>query len=341
MDGRTTAAVACAVAGGAWALLGMATILRRLAFLRSARALDAAPVLRLPPERGSEYGWRSPRAADPPTRPRSDEGMDSRRVLRQALRSNDPRARRRAVKTLGGLGRHHDWAVDALVEALAEGRDTPARVAAELDRLAGHVGPRLIPLLGHPASEVRFYAVRLLARHDTSTRRLAGRLVRDPSPNVRAAALETLRSLSSGDTLRNALALLDDSHPHVRAHAARTACSISGRGAAMSVVPLLSDQSWWVRDAARAALVAAGRDVTAAVVEGLDHPVPLVRSGCALVLQDLGVVDELLTREPENGLLQRIFAAGGEGLRAAAAQRARQSARVLRRPRALPLGAGP
>ena len=87
-------------------------------------------------------------------------------------------------------------------------------------------------------------------------------------------------------------------------------------------MPLLGDRSWWVREAAREGLVAAGRDVTGALAPALESDDHALRSGAALVLQDVGLVDELV-REDDLGKLERILDAGGERLRTAAADRAR------------------
>lgn len=339
MDGRTSAALACAVAGGVWVLLGLALVARRIRFVRRTRV--AAPSVVLPPERAVDFGWTDGFArAQELQRIIEADDPGPRVLLEQALRSDEPAVRRTAVTALGRLGDRHDWAVDVLIEALAESRDTPARVAAQLDRFAPRVGTRLVPLLGHPSSVVRFYAVRLLARYGDHERRLAAALVRDPSPNVRAAALETLRAVATGDALRSALQQLDDPHPQVRAHACRTACSISGASAAAFVVLLLGDASWWVRAAARKALVGAGSDAAPAVLAAIEHEDADVRSGAALVLQDLGVVDELLTVGGSADLLEKIFAAGGERLRSSATERARRGLPMRRGPHALPSGAG-
>ena len=74
---------------------------------------------------------------------------------------------------------------------------------------------------------------------------------------------------ASGEALRCALRLLDDPNPLVRAHASRTASTIAPLTAASFLVPLLADRSWWVREAAREGLVAAGRDVDGAVAPAL------------------------------------------------------------------------
>jgi HEAT repeat protein len=330
MDGPTTAAVACAVAGGTWVLLGVALLGRRLRF-----ALRGRGAVTLPPVSDAHVApWAAEEEwADGLLRAQwlaalGPDDAEARTALQRGLRDDDPNVRRAAVTGLGRLADHHEWAIDGLIEALAEHRDAPATIAAQLDRVAPRAGTRLAPLLGHPSSVVRFYAVRLLARCGPVGRRRAVGLVRDPSPNVRAAALETLEVVATGDALRGALRLLDDPHPLVRAQACRTAAAISALTAAPFVRPLLADPSWWVRDAARESLVAAGREVAGVVVPALEDADPNVRSGAALVLQDVGVVDSLVADRSDPHLLERIFAAGGTRVRSSAVERARRGLRL-------------
>ena len=146
------------------------------------------------------------------------------------------------------------------------------------------------------------------------------------SPQVRAAALETLSALPTGETLRCALRLLEDPHPLVRVEACKTAGAISGVTAAPFVVPLLTDPSWWVREAAREALVTSGGDVVPAILPALQDEDPEVRNRAALVLQELGVVDELRAGGRDPGLLERILAAGGKRGGAPAGEQERRRA---------------
>ena len=186
---------------------------------------------------------------------------------------------------------------------------------------------RLAPLVGHPSEVVRFYVVRLLGRYPELARRHVAALTADPSPHVRAAALETLRAAGSADTLRRALEMLSDTQPFVRAQASRTAVAIAGVGAASFVAPLLADESWWVREAAREALVGAGPEVAARRRAARGDGDPALRKGAALVLQDVGALDALVD-SGEAGELERIMEAGGGRLRRAAAERARRSSRA-------------
>jgi hypothetical protein len=97
--------------------------------------------------------------------------------------------------------------------------------------------------------------------------------------------------------------------------------------AASFVVPLLGDRSWWVREAAREALVAGGRDASEPVARALHEEDTAVRSGAALVLQDIGVVDALVD-DADAGQLERILDAGGRRLREAATDRRRRGVRL-------------
>lgn len=317
---HTMLVIACAVAGAGWALLALGILGGRL----RARRRRATPSPR------SIDGWQIVEDEfSLPALAKVDAG-EARILLQQGLRSDEPDVRIAAITALGSLGERYEWAVDGLIEALAEGIEDPVRVAAQLDRLAPRPGTRLSALLGHPNAVVRFYALRLLAGYPALARRHAPDLTRDTSPHVRAAALDALRAAASGEALRCALHLLEDPHPLVRAHAVRTASAVGGTATGSFLVPLLADGSWWVREAAREALVAVGRDVTELVLPALESDEAMLRDGAALVLQDVGLVDELGWEggEPDVHQLERILAAGGRRLRDAAAERARNGSRL-------------
>ena len=206
---------------------------------------------------------------------------ESRALLERALTSDDSELRRVAVAGLGHLGATHDWAVDGLITALTTGADTPARVAAQLDRLTSRPDARLAALLSHPDATVRFWALRLLAPSSALAGDRVVELLDDPEPRVRTAALASLRGSVNFDALRGALELLDDGEPRVRAHACRTVAATGGSKMAPFLVPLVGDPSWWVRLAAHDALreigttaeeLVAARDRTsdAAVWNGID-----------------------------------------------------------------------
>ncbi len=303
----------CAIACGCWLLLAAAIPIGRHRARRQACG----------PESETIGGWAVPAGRDRGFGVDDLDEAETRALLRYGLRSDDREDRVAAVTALSGLARDHEWALDGLVEALASELETPERVATELDRLAPRPGPRLVPLLGHPSEVVRYYVVRLLGSYPELARRHVPAHTRDASPHVRAAALEALRAAGSTETLRRALELLSDTQPFVRAQACRTAAAIAKLGAATFVAPLLGDESWWVREAAREALVDAGPDVAPVVAGLVDHADPTVRKGAALVLQDVGALDALVDRA-ETEQLERILVAGGGRLRRAAAERARR-----------------
>ena len=308
MDGSAALILVCLLAGAAWLCLAAVILARRLH--ARGRALSERPA--------SEAVGPSGRS-----RPLPSWGeAATRSLLERGLRSGESDNRVASIGALGRLARDHEWAVDCLVEGLANWIENPARVAAHLDDLAPRVGERLVPLLRHPDEVVRFYAVRLLARYGDLARRHAPALTADRSPNVRAAALETLRQTGSSEALRCALQLLEDDHALVRAHASKTASRISGLASARFIAPLLGDPSWWVRDAAREALVAAGPDVAVITLPLLDDDDSALRLGATLVLQDVGALDELMRNGERPERLERILAAGGARMRAAAAARA-------------------
>jgi HEAT repeat protein len=313
MDGGTALQVVCAAAAALWMLLALTLLVGRLR-ARSARRPDVV----------RDHGeWRLP----PPGAEVVADPDATRALVLRALRGDEPELRTASIVTLGRLGEQHEWAIDGLVEALLQDEADVVRAATQLDRLAPRVGTRLLPLLGHPSSVVRVAAVRLLARYGALAARHVPALTADRSPKVRAAALETLRVTASGEALRRALELLGDASPLVRAHACRTAAAIAPLASASFLVPLLADPSWWVRDAAREGLVAAGPEVAGVLAPALESDVESLRSGAALVMQDVGLVDELAVDE-DRARLERILAAGGDRLREAASDRARAGRRL-------------
>lgn len=313
MDVRAPMALICAVAAVGWLLLVLAVVVGRLR-ARGRRAEEASVAVE---------GWQLVRAE------RSELPEDeTRELLERGLRSGEPDLRVAAITALGRLGHRHEWAIDLLVEGLADGVDSPMRVASQLDRLAPRPGRRLVPLLDHPRDVVRFAAVRLLAPYPVLVTRHAATLTRDRSPNVRAAALETLRGAPSAEALSCALRLVDDPHPRVRAHANLTSSMLGGLGVAPLLLRGLADESNAVRAATRRALALQGPGVAAVVAPLLDGVDPALRAEAALVLQDAGALDHAAEDAGIDGKLESIRAAGGRRLREAAAERARSGVRL-------------
>jgi len=286
MGGQSSVLLACAVVGLLWATVGLVLLVTRLLRSRAARTdLEVTAV------RDGWDDWPQETAAPP-----AGLESDSIELLRQGLWSGELEVRRAAVSALGELAARSDLAIDGLIEALAERRDAPARIAMQLDRVAPRADARLVPLLGHPESVVRCYAARLLSRSDSAQLRHVLELSDDPSPRVRVAALRALESTSAISALKTSLRRLDDPHPRVRAQACRTASAISPTSAAGFVAPALRDESWEVRQAAQTALVRAGsRAVVDAVVPLLDDDDPETRSLAETILQEIGETPERST----------------------------------------------
>ena len=325
-----TALVLLAIAVPAWIVLSLAIVLGRL--LHDRRSGEGGPrslserearrlIARASRRPRTEWGkWRRVAAlarlarAHHPAAPR---------LLRRALGDPDPEVATAAVRALGDLG--DGWAVDVLVTALREGRGSRSRIAAELERLAPLPGPRLRALLRDWSPPVRFWGATLLARYPDLAEPTLVALTWDPDANVRAAAVETLGTRGSDAAATAVVSLLDDPAWFVRVHAARAAGHLAGASAAPTICRLLADEQWWVRTAAKDALRGIGRDAVPALLSVLTHEDAFARNGAAEVLQDIGFVDALAADGSSGALLERIYEAGGDRLRAAAESRAATS----------------
>ena len=305
-----------------WALFVVATVVDRLWYEHLRRdqrdprdLVSRRELVRLAGGQGTTSGeWHRGGALVRLTE-RGDELAEE--LVRDALRSDDPELRYAAITGLGRIAADEDWAVDLLIEALAEGRERAARIAAALDRAAPRPGPRLVALLGHPSAVVRFWSIRLLARYP-ERRREVGRLSDDPNAQVRAAVLETLRTTASGPgdpaALRLAVDLLDEARPTVRFQAVQTVAELGHGAIAPLLIPLLGDPSWSVRKQAEETLVSLGTAGALAAAAALESDRREILEGAARVLQDTGVIDGLVAGN-EDELLGRVYAAGADRVR--------------------------
>ncbi len=246
-------------------------------------------------------------------------GLDALPLLQQAMADGDAHVVAAAVSLLGSMPDRR--AAAALIEALGAGRYQPSRIATVLDRFPLPIADLLRPLASDANPTARFWGATLLARYASSdgiADEVAG-LVRDPDPQVRKAAIETLGSAKSPGAATLALALLGDPVWYVRAHAARTLGDLGRADLAGEVMALLADRQWWVRQAAKEALEKMGPAVWRDVIKGLDHPDLFARNGAAEVLQNLGVLDSMIVLEATSAhpapdkveMLRKIAAAGG------------------------------
>ena len=321
------AVVVLALALPAWVLLSLVIVLGRLRYdrkrwrpwsgklsEREARKLIARA------SRPARTDWGRSRRVSALMRITKAHHPAAPQLIRAALADPDSRIAGAAIRALGDIG--DDWAVDLLLSALRAGHGSRSRIAAELDMLAPTPGPRLLSLLRDWNPTVRFWGATLLAPYPDLGESTLIALTRDSDPNVRAAAVETLGHRSGTAVGAATLARLDDSEWFVRVHAARAAGHVLGAAAAPSITRLLADERWWVRTAAKDALRGIGTEAVPSLLSVLAQSDPFARNGAAEVLQDIGFVDFLAADSPNSPLLERIYEAGGEGLRRAAELRA-------------------
>ena len=101
------------------------------------------------------------------------------------------------------------------------------------------------------------------------------------------------------------------------------------------MAPLLADEAWWVRSAAKETLQASPAHASATLLDYLEHEDAFARNGAAEVLQNTGVLDELVARAVDRGSdadldeLAQVLAAGGRQLVTATTLRSRRVARPL------------
>jgi hypothetical protein len=258
-------------------------------------------------------------------------------LLEQAIADPDSDVAAAAVVILNRIGDRR--AAEILISALREGKYSPSRIASQLDHFAVPIDRLLRPLLADPRGQVRFWAVSLLSRYRGAsglTREIAA-LARDEHPPVRKAVLETLAIFDATVVEPIALAHLTDPVSFVRSRAARALARIGEHDSrpyqridfAKHIAPLLGDADWDVRLAAKESLEALGHVVWREVAVQLDSSDRFARNGAAEVLQNLGLLDQVIEdvgrgstpRAELVNVLERAFHEGGPGLVDAAAAR--------------------
>ncbi len=329
MEGHTSALVLALIGMvGIWLAISTGTVLGRIAFERRERVARerSAPRGKLARSRMLRHAsshrterrkWQ--RISALRTLVHAGEPR-ARLLLRRALADDDQDVVGAAVRLLGELG--DDWAVGELIETLQNGSYARSRVATQLDALLPKVGRKLVRLLRDDEPAVRFWAATLLGHCPGMASARLVALTRDPDANVRAAAVEAIGAQGNWKALAAAQARLEDDVWFVRVHACRSVGRLGGLAAAPAIAPALRDPWWWVRAAAKDALRALGPSVAGVLIPYLDDEDDFARNGAAEVLQDVGFVDALSRHGVEGELLERIFLAGGAGLREAALRRA-------------------
>jgi HEAT repeat protein len=248
--------------------------------------------------------------------------------LARALHDKDPDVIGGAVAILGG--RDDAESARMLVNALREGRYSRSRIAAQLDAFRTPITDLLRPLLDDPDPGVRQWGATLLGRYAEPEIELElATLIVDDDPQVRSAVIKSLSANSSRLAAPAAVTALGDPIWFVRVHAARALGRLGKAELAPEIVALLADPQWWVRSAAKESLQELGPRAEPAVLHALKSEDVFVRNGAAEVLQNMGVVDELMQRleqSPEDELalrtLRSIFQGGGPAIADAARRRA-------------------
>lgn len=243
-------------------------------------------------------------------------------ALEHMLSSGDEDVRAAAVTVLGDL--QDERATALLIEALRSGACPPLWASALLDHRSI---PKtlLLPLLDDAAPDVRAVATGLLARvtgSEPEVDEILLRLCDDPQAEVRAAACGALGERGRAEAASRIVPMLGDPVWFVQVRAARALGRLHDVESADKIADLLGSRSWWVRQAAKETLVDLGPAVKDELVPWLDHHDGVARNSCAEVLQNLGVVDDLVAEADDHSsparaaaataLLRKILTAGGE-----------------------------
>lgn len=236
-------------------------------------------------------------------------------LLESAIESRNPETVGAAVAILGHL--HDVSAARLLIATLVHRRYPASRIATHLDLFPLPLAAELEPLLRDPSPVVRYWGVTLLSRYDKG--REVAALADDPDDQVRKAVAESLGAMETPDSAGVVVRLLRDASWIVRAHAARALGDLQRVDHAGGIARLLADNEWWVRLAARESLVTLGDDVVPVVLSYLEHPDRFARNGAAEILQNLGLLDQLIEAVEADRIdasqqeqLRRILEAGGD-----------------------------
>jgi HEAT repeat protein len=251
-------------------------------------------------------------------------------LLAAAVQDPDAAVARSAIAILGASSDREPAAL--LVRALQSLRFTPATLAAQLERSDAPIAADLRSLLNDGNPMVRQYAAALLGRYvgERGLEQALLPLAADPDPRVRKAAIESLGKIGADDAAGAAVTLLADPVPYVRANAARAIAALERTDLAPEVARLFADQDWWVRRAVKESLTQMGPDVLPVLVGTLRSSDRFARNGAAEVIQNLGLLDSLITMEAASDnpspskieMLRRITEAGELRLTESLLQRA-------------------
>ena len=159
------------------------------------------------------------------------------------FRSPDPAARREAAQALAECDRRQ--AVDPLVEGLKDenpGVQEAAMIA--LIRIGGtRVVSSLVPLLREDAA-TRSLAAEVLGQTGGSALELLLPLVGHPDSNLRKVIVDTLGKLGDARSISSLIAALKDADANVRGAAAEALARLQAQEAVPELLKLLDDEEW-------------------------------------------------------------------------------------------------
>lgn len=130
------------------------------------------------------------------------------------------------------------------------------KIASILETLSPDITDEVIKFADDKDTEVRVWAVRLLSRSAKKEYlKKVGELTKDESPDVRAAACESLAKLDDKGSKHLLLKCMKDDVWFVRMHAVRAISKLFGKESMPQIIELLNDGSLLVLNSVRQALV--------------------------------------------------------------------------------------
>lgn len=231
------------------------------------------------------------------------------KLKKDALDKEHPELQMRAIKALGGLEDHR--AVRLLKKLVEEGLPDVQEAAASALSLIGcaawgrccalkvlaEIGDealvsQIVPSLGDDSDNVRFEAVRTIARVGGSgaTKDLIRMANRDKMAFIRAEAIGMLRTVGIGQpgVLDAALLALKDPVRIVRVQAARLLGNFQDPKSIWPLLRAMADPHWSVRESAEVALTNFGRDAVLPLIGALESKSWTARFRAARLLGEIG-----------------------------------------------------
>ena len=218
------------------------------------------------------------------------------RPLIERMEDPVPEVRVRAAKALGGI--RTSQALLTLIRTLWDpGRWSAIRVAGIL--IVG--GDETVQLLlkefpGMP-THAKIAAVDIFARtRSLKATALLLSLLKESNPDLRARAAFALGQTGDPNSAPNLTGILSDPDWAVRAMAAKALGRLSEHESIPSLKTALSDPQWWVRTNAAEALKNKGEAGMNALLASLDSSDVYAAQQAVLMLQESGVLDNLVAR---------------------------------------------